>query len=139
MRRPGAVVFIAHDRVTHLVINHVFQKPRGDEIAVEERVDADEPVFLLDGGEDDAVARAPGAFAAPDDRVAPQAVAEIPGVQFVEQRAEVEKTPLREFWKVELPLHGQVCGDSLALRTSALSDGRFACDWNAFFGSHRPI
>lgn len=105
---PGSVKFIAHHRVTHLVINHVFQKPDRYESAVEQGMNPDDAIFFMDRPENNLITRPGLALAPPDEAIAFEPVAKVASVQLVEDRAEIEEPPL--LLKGELPLHGQARG-----------------------------
>jgi hypothetical protein len=76
------------------MIDDIFEEPGWDEIAVEQRMDSNQSIFLLDCSEDNLIARTCLPFAAPDDVVGLQPVAKVPGVELVEDRAQIEKAAL---------------------------------------------
>src|SRR4051812_36921384 len=103
---PIPVVTIGDHGMQHLVVHHVLEKPRGDKLAVEQGMNADDPIILLDRTEDDGTERTLLASAPPNDRVTFKPVAEVLRVQLIEDRAEVEKATLLR--KSKLLLHRQL-------------------------------
>ncbi len=85
---------VRHHRVTHLMIDHVFEKPCRDYRPVKQRVNSDNPVMLLNRSEDDFIPRALPAAASPHDSVAFQPVAKIAGIELVENDPQIKKTAL---------------------------------------------
>ena len=100
---PGAVVFVGHESVEHFVIDDVFDIPARHEFAVEQRMDADEPVLLLDASKDDVALRFLTTASPPCDRVVAQAIAKIAVIDAIEDRLQIEMLSFRA--KLKLPLH----------------------------------
>lgn len=107
VHEPTAVriVLIRHDRMKHLVINDVLQKPRWDERAIQQRMNPNDSVIFLNRAENDVILRAELALSPPDDRVSLQPIPEILGVQLFEDGSQIEKPALLS--KRKLPLHRQ--------------------------------
>src|SRR5688572_21470756 len=88
------VVPVRHDGMEHLVIDHVLEKPCGNECLIQERMDADHAVLFLDGAEDDVVLWPLAAPPPPLNDIATEAVAEVPLVHLVEDVPEIKVPPL---------------------------------------------
>lgn len=99
-------VAITDNGVTHLVIHHVFYEPPRDERAIEQRVNADEPIFLLNRREDDFVRGTLAPLPSPLDAITLQPIAKVLRVELVEDFPQIEMPPLLR--KSELPLHRQL-------------------------------
>src|SRR6202022_501928 len=100
---PASLInLFGNNRVEHFVIDHVFQKPSRYERCIQKRMNADDSVFLLDCAEDEIFLGRQSSTSAPSDGVSFEGVVEILGVQFVENRLEIEVFALVK--KLKLPL-----------------------------------
>src|SRR5687767_3733020 len=59
------VLFVGHERMQHFVIHDVLDIPARHELAIQQRMNADDPVFLLDAPEHDVARWTAPAAAAP--------------------------------------------------------------------------
>src|SRR5262249_50248998 len=86
------------------------------ELAVEQRMDADDAILLLDAAKDDVALWPHAAALAPHDRIAAQTIAKIARVDLVEDRAEVKVAALR--CELKLPLKWRANRREMALASA---------------------
>jgi hypothetical protein len=66
----GCVLFLRHNRMEHLVIDHVLEKPGRNKWGIKKRMNTDDPVLFLNGPEDKIFLRRQPSFAPPGDGIA---------------------------------------------------------------------
>ena len=84
------------------MIDHVFQKPSRYKRCVQKRVNADDSVFFLDCAKDEIFLGWQSSTSAPSDGVSFEGVVKIFGVQFVENRLQIEVFALVKKLKLAL-------------------------------------
>jgi hypothetical protein len=98
--------FIRHNRVQHLVIQNIPQKPQGHEGLVQCRIDSNHSVFLLDCAKNEVFPWAIFPPASPNNSVSTKTLAKMPLIQIVKDHPQIK---MRSFMaQVQLPLHRQL-------------------------------
>ncbi len=101
----GRVDFLGHDRVQHLVIKDVLEKPARHERLIKQRMNPNHPVFFLDRAENEILPRPLFAASSPYDPITAEASAKMSFVHSLENLAQIKVATF--VTKIELPLHRQ--------------------------------
>jgi len=105
--------FLRHDRVQHLVIQYVPQKPQGHERLVQRRIDSNQSVFLLDCAKNELFPWAMFPPASPNNVVSTKTFTKMPLIQIIEDCAQIKMRSL--IAQIQLPLHRQLRVRELSL------------------------
>ena len=97
---------IRYDRMQHLVIKHVTQKPQRYEQLIEQRVDADYAILFLDRAKNEIFSWPMFPPAPPYHFVTPKTPPKISLVQIVKNLAQIEMLPF--MLQIQLALHRQL-------------------------------
>ena len=97
---------IGYDRMQHLVIKNVTQKPERDERLIEQRIDANDAILFLNCAENKIIARSMFASAAPHHLITTKTPAKISLIQIIENSAQIEVFPF--MLQIQLALHRQL-------------------------------
>src|SRR5262249_645650 len=97
--------FLRHDRMQHLVIKYVFEKPTRNKRLIEQGMDPDHPIFLLNRTENEIFLGTLFAPPAPHHAITTQASAKMAIIHALKNSAEIKVTTFMS--KIELTLHRQ--------------------------------
>ena len=89
-----AARFVRHDRVQHFVIKNVLEEPERDEWLIEQWINPNDAIFFLDRSENEIFFRTLFTSTAPHHFVTTKPTAKIRVVELIENRAQIEVTPL---------------------------------------------